>query len=258
MMVKADNLHFSIGTKELLSDISFTVQPGELLAILGANGAGKSTLLKLISKEIKPSGGQVSLNRLPLSLWQNKQLAKCRAVLTQHTNVDFSFSAWEIVMMGRYPHFRLKPSAHDHHVVQSVMEYVGISLLSGQSYLTLSGGEQQRVQLARVFAQLWDEPSKGKLLVLDEPVSALDIQYQHHVLQLVRTMVVKGFTVIVVLHDLNLALRYADKLLLLKNGKLITCGEPSVLTENVIREVFNIDTHIYRNINEYAFVSVTS
>lgn len=254
MTVKAEHLHFSIGKKDLLMDISFTAQPGELLVILGANGAGKSTLLKLISKELKPVRGSVMLNRVSLRNWHTHELAKCRAVLTQQSIISLPFTATEIVMMGRYPHFRLKPTSLDHNVVGHVMNYVGISHLAHRNYLTLSGGEQQRVHLARVLSQIWNDQSQGKLLLLDEPVSALDMQYQHEVLQLLRKLVYKGFTVIAVLHDLNLALQYADRLLMLKNGKQVVYGDRSVLTEPVIKEVFNIDTHIHRS-GEYSFVT---
>jgi len=256
MIVKAEQLHYSIGKKTLLSNISFTAHTGELLVILGANGAGKSTLLKLISKELKPTKGTVILNSLPLQNWRNAELAKCRAVLAQQTAINLPFTATEIVMMGRYPHFRSTPATVDFDVVHEVMDYVGIAKLADQNYLTLSSGEQQKVQLARVLAQIWDNPSQSKLLLLDEPINALDIQYQHQILQLVKKLTYSGFNVITVLHDLNLALQYADKLLMLKEGKQVALGDKSLLTEDVIKEVFNVNSFIHRKENEYTYVAI--
>lgn len=256
MIVQASKLDFSIDGKKLLSGVSFSAQPGEVLAVLGSNGAGKSTLLRLLSRDLKPDKGEITLNRVALSVWPNQELARCRAMLTQQTTVSFPFTTAEMVMMGRYPHFRLKPSPLDKNVIRHVMQFTGIVHLQDRNYLSLSGGEQQRVQLARVLAQLWDHSFQQKLLLLDEPVSALDIEYQHQVMQLIRKLATLGATVIVVVHDLNLAYRYADKFLLLKRGHLLAHGDRSVLTTSGIREAFNVVARIEKAGTAHGFVAV--
>src|SRR5690606_11166902 len=136
------------------------------------------------------------------------ELAKKRAMLAQQNNMSIAFKVREIVQMGRYPHYRSVPSQHDHEIVDEVKEACGITPMADRSYLSLSGGEQQRVQLARVLVQIWDNPDS--LLLLDEPVSALDLQFQQQVLALAKALSRKGFMVVVVLHDINLAALYSD------------------------------------------------
>ena len=231
----------------LLQNISFEAKVGELVVILGSNGAGKSSLLKCISREWQPQQGIVSWNNKPLTQWGEKELARQRAVLTQHYQISLPFSSEEIVMMGRYPYFKNSPAEIDRHTVMQCLRYTGIEHLQKRNYLTLSGGEQQRVQIARILAQLWDGDSGQKLMLLDEPVSALDIQYQHSVMQLAKKLSLRGYTVVAVLHDLNLALQYADKVLMMKKGRQVAFGDMRVLNEHNIREVYEVDTEIIQH-----------
>lgn len=238
-MIAVNNLCYKVGKKALIHNISFDVQSGELLSIIGANGAGKSTLMKLLCKDEVASSGEITIRNQPINSFNLKEISKFRSVLSQHHTIAVSFTVNEIVMMGRYPHFEQRPSPNDIQVVNAAMEETGVAQLNTRAYNTLSGGEQQRVQFARVLAQIYDQP-KG-LLFLDEPTNGLDLLYQQQILQLVRSLTNRGVCVVCVLHDINFASRYSDKVLLLKNGEKIAFGTPKqVITGDYIYQAFNI------------------
>lgn len=238
-MIKVTDVGFTIGKTPLLENISFEAQQGEFVAIIGANGAGKSTLLKLLSKETTPSSGCIHLKNRSLESYSFSELATFRSVLSQQTSLAMSFTVKEIVLMGRYPHFKNRPSWKDMEIVHAVMKENGIRHLAERDYNTLSGGEQQRVQLARVIAQIYD--AEVGYLFLDEPTNGLDLLYQQQTLQIARKMANRGFTVICILHDINFASTYADQLLMLKNGRKVAFGAPKeVVTCATIHEVFNV------------------
>ncbi len=242
-MIEVKNIHYSVGSKKLIDDISFDVHPGELLAVIGANGAGKSTLLKLLCREIQVETGAIYIRQQPIHAYKLDGLAKFRSVLTQNNTISISFKVNELVMMGRYPHFDNSPTDNDKQIVRAVMEETGIVEFADRDYNTLSGGEQQRVQLARVIAQIYDQP-KG-LLFLDEPTNGLDLLYQQQILQLARNLANRGYCVVSILHDINFASRYADKVLILKKGKHIAFGKPrEVITCENIHQAFNIQVRL--------------
>lgn len=249
-MIAVNQLGFKAGNKQLLDNINFNAMPGEVLAIIGANGAGKSTLLKLLSREILPSDGSIFFGERDLADIASKDLARNRAILTQQHILSLAFTAKELVLMGRYPHFDRQPTGHDYQIVAKVMDDTGITHLAGRSYDTLSGGEQQRVQLARVMAQIADVPSAW--LFLDEPTNGLDLLHQQQLLQQARRMAAQGFGVICVLHDINHAITYADKILVLKHGRQLAYGAPAeVIDAGLIYETFGINVKIF-NSDDYA------
>ncbi|WP_214225895.1 heme ABC transporter ATP-binding protein [Pedobacter sp. B4-66] len=238
-MIRVEDLTYKVGNRKLVDGLSFEARSGEMLAILGANGAGKSTLMKLLCREMRPSSGKVFIKGKELMNYRLEDLAKTRAVLSQHNTISVSFVVDELVMMGRYPHFDQKPAANDFSVVRRVMQDTGISHLSGRDYNTLSGGEQQRVQLARVIAQVYDSPNA--CLLLDEPTNGLDIQFQQQIMVLARKLADRGYCVICILHDINYASRFADRILMLKNGKKVAEGMPiEVINCDNIHETFSI------------------
>ncbi|SHF11287.1 heme ABC transporter ATP-binding protein [Pedobacter caeni] len=238
-MIKVRGLSYKAGSKKLLDNLSFDAHKGELLAILGANGAGKSTLMKLLCREIKPAAGTILINQKELDNYRLEDLAKTRAVLSQHNTLSISFQVKELVLMGRYPHFQQKPTAADFGIVNQVMEETGITHLASRDYNTLSGGEQQRVQLARVIAQIYDSPNA--CLLLDEPTNGLDLQYQQQIMVLARSLADRGYCVICILHDINFASRFADRIMMLKNGKKVAEGLPiEVINCENIHETFSI------------------
>lgn len=242
-MIKVKNLTYQIGKKYLLQDLSFEAKAGEMLAILGANGAGKSTLMKLLCKEIYPTEGEIFLGSKNLKEYKLPELAKIRAVLSQQNTISISFLVKELVMMGRYPHFDQHPKPEDLEIVRLVMEETGIMHLSARDYNTLSGGEQQRVQLARVLAQIYDCPDA--CLLLDEPTNGLDLLYQQQIMELARRLADKGYCVICILHDINFASRFADQILMLKTGKKVAIGTPlEVISCENIHETFSVNVKL--------------
>lgn len=242
-MIETSNLHFGVKNKSLLQDINFKAKTGEFWAIVGANGAGKSTLMKVLSKEITPTSGTVSFHGKDLRKYNLKELAQKRAVLAQQNVITLAFSVQEIVLMGRYPFYDSVPSQKDLAIVDHCLQKVGIAHFRDRIYPTLSGGEQQRVQLARTLAQIW-EVREGFIL-LDEPTSGMDLLHQYETFQLAREMTRKGYGVIAVVHDLNFALQYADQVLMLKKGKTFAIGTAhEVLTGENIREAFGVSVRI--------------
>ncbi|OQP58558.1 heme ABC transporter ATP-binding protein [Niastella populi] len=253
MIITAQNISYSIGKKPILHNLSFVMQPGEVTVVLGANGAGKSTLLRMLSGEQPPTAGSVLLNDKNIQALTPSQLARCRAVLSQQYMLNLPFSCEEIVMMGRYPHFNNHPAQADHDIVQQCMQEMQAAQFTGRLYQTLSGGEQQRVQMARVLAQLREVNAAevtGKLLLLDEPTASLDCLHQQACLHKARDLAQQGYTVVVILHDLNLAAQFADKILLLKNGCLIKQGAMhEVLQPDCIADAYEMEVDTWHNEN---------
>ncbi len=245
-MLNIENLVCKIGRKSIVDGVSLSFEPGRLHVIVGPNGSGKSTLLKAFSGEWTPTAGAITYDGTNLNQLDKISLARRRAVMTQLPELHFPLSVDEIVMMGRYPHFSFRPTPNDRAICEQVMLHMSIQSLSGRDYLTLSGGERQRVQFARALAQIWEAPPTGsRYLFLDEPVSSLDIHYQHQLLQLARDLVKENIVLIAILHDLNLALQYADRMIFMRQGRIIAEGEvPGVVTPALIRETFDIGARL--------------
>lgn len=254
-MITVQNISFKVAQKSILHKLSFILQPGAVNVVLGQNGAGKSTLLKILSGEQKPTDGKVLLGQDDLHRLSFKELAHQRAVLSQQYATNLPFTCEEIVMMGRYPHFSNQPAAIDKEIVYQCMEEMQVTLLAGRSYQTLSGGEQQRVQMARVLAQLKEKElhTHGKVLLLDEPTASMDCLYQQLCLSKAKELARKGYTVLVILHDLNLAAQFADAILLLKQGRLVTMGTVrEVLQPAFIAEAYDMEVNVLEY-DEYDF-----
>jgi iron complex transport system ATP-binding protein len=243
-MFEFQNLTYRIGSKTLLQQVSGQAHAGEVLAVVGANGAGKSTLLRLLSGDLKPTSGDLQFGGGPLAKWPPAGLARRRAVLTQQHTLELAFEVRELVLLGRYPHFGGAPTAHDHAVVVAALAAVGLAHLAGRRYPTLSGGEQQRAQLARVLAQVWE--AEAGFLLLDEPLTGLDLRHQHHTLEVARDLArQRGFGVVAVLHDLNLAAQYADQILMLRHGQAVALGPAAgVLTCENIYTGFGLEVEL--------------
>jgi len=250
-MLQATNISYTIGSKTLLNHVSLQARPGELLVIAGPNGAGKSTLLKIVSDKVRLDIGCVTINGKDVMHHSPKELAKIRAVLSQSFSANLPFQVEEVIMMGRYPHFEECPNDIDHTIVQEIIHELDIKHLANRAYATLSGGEQQRVQLGRVLAQIWrrENDAEGtKYLFLDEPVSSLDLYHQQTVLQTASRMTQSGYCVIAVLHDLNLISQYADNVLLIYQGHTEAYGSPAhVFTKERIKNVYGLDVHLIKD-----------
>ena len=236
-MLRAEHLRIERGAKVVLSDISLGLQPGEMLGVLGPNGAGKSTLLGALCGELKSS--QVWLEEKPLERWSAAHRAQRLAVLPQSSTLSFAFKVQDVVAMGRLPHNT--GQQRDAQIIGAALDAADATHLLDRSYLALSGGERQRVHLARVLAQLWPG-EHGQSLLLDEPTSMLDPLHQHTTLQAVRQFANRGGAVLVILHDLNLAARYCDRLLLLDGGLPVVLGPPqTVLVPDTLKAVFGLE-----------------
>ncbi len=243
-MLEVKNITVKAGNKTLLDNASLKTEAGEVVAIVGANGAGKSTLLKAVCGDIKRTQGDVFINNKYLEDWDRCKLARVRAVLPQSSVLSFPFTVFEVALLGRNPHIRGRETKRDCDIAHEALCATEADHLTERFYPTLSGGEQQRTQLARVLAQIWEKPeSSERLLLLDEPTSSLDLAHQHATLSLARKFANEGVGVLTVLHDLNLASQYADRVVMLKRGHLICEGSPrKVFNSETIREVFSIDS----------------
>ena len=224
MKLVARQIKKQLGVTPILRGIDIVAKEKQFVGILGPNGSGKSTLLKCLYRVLQPDEGEILLNGQPLHLFSMKQSAKELAVVEQHNEYNFDFSVEEIVLMGRSPHKRMleMETAKDYEIVEAALREVGMEEFRNRSFSSLSGGEKQRVMLARALAQ------ETGCLILDEPTNHLDIKYQLELMELVKT---REVTVIAAIHDLNIAAMYCDYLYLLKDGKVVTHGEPKeVLT----------------------------
>lgn len=244
-MLQAEQLVVQRGGRRVLSGIDLHLLPGELLGVLGPNGAGKSSLLAALCGELRPAAGQVRLDGRALADWRGPERACRLAVLPQSSALEFAFRVEEVVGFGRLPH--ASGRQRDAEIVARALAATDTVHLAGRSYLTLSGGERQRVHLARVLAQLWPGGAQHVLL-LDEPTSMLDPLHQHSILQVVREFAGRGTAVLVILHDLNLAARYCDRLLLLAGGRMQALGSPEeVLRAGPLKAVFGLDVLVQRH-----------
>lgn len=243
-MLKASKLSLVISNFTLLKDVDLHIEPGKVTAVLGPNGAGKTSLLRLLTGELLPTSGEVTFNGSPLNQWRPQQRAKMLSVLPQGSPLNFPFTAREVVMMGRIPH--ATGLVKDTEIVDAALSAVGGSYLDKRFYTQMSGGEKQRVQLARVLAQIWEPSVEGdRFLVLDEPTSAFDLAHQQLTLEIVKQFAFQGVGVLLVIHDLNLAAGCADQLVILDGGKIAARGSPeSVLTAAMIKAVFHVDATI--------------
>ncbi|MCK8826555.1 heme ABC transporter ATP-binding protein [Natroniella acetigena] len=244
--LKVDKLSYKYNElTKILKGVSFAIEQGEFIALIGPNGSGKSTLLKNINSILKPDQGKVYLDELDLQKLAKKEMAKRLAVVPQNTTINFDFTVEEIVLMGRAPYLsRFKgESSQDYQIVREAMELTNTTQFADRRINQLSGGERQRVILARALAQ------QPEVLLLDEPTSNLDINYQLEMMELLRKLNrEQELTILIVIHDLNLASQYCDKLLLLNQGQIYGFGTPEeIITAENIEEVYGSKVIIRRN-----------
>ncbi|MGL4569447.1 MAG: ABC transporter ATP-binding protein [Clostridium sp.] len=243
MKLSAEKLNVELDDKLIVKDVSINIEKNEFVGIIGPNGSGKSTLLKTIYRVFKPKSGVMYLNGKDLLSMPPKNVAKELGVLGQFNNISFDIKVKDIVLMGRTPHksFLESDSLDDYKIVQDSLKKVNMLEYYNRSFSTLSGGEKQRVLLARVLAQ------KVDLLILDEPTNHLDIKHQLQILNVVKSL---GITVVLALHDLNLATAYCDKLYVMHNGNIVSSGKPyEILTKELIKEVYEVDSVIHNDTN---------
>ena len=241
-LLEIKSIFFKIKEKLILNDISLNVKSGDMVSIIGPNGSGKTTMLKAISNEVKISDGKIIFNKKNINNWDISDLANEKSVLSQSSNLVFPFTVIDIVKMGRFPIKKKGNLTQENNLCEKILDIFDLTDYVNQNYITLSGGEKQRVQLARVVAQIWSEDYSEKILLLDEPTSYLDIKHQYLLFNFLKTLNDKGLTIMMVLHDLNHAISNSNKVAVLKNSQLISYGDTKkVITENLINKVFEID-----------------
>lgn len=242
-MIHASSITVELDGRVVLRDVSLSVAPGEVLALVGPNGAGKSTLLSVLSGERTPSSGLVEVSvdgaGRDIRTFSPLELARIRAVLTQDNALSFPFRVGQVIAMGRAPWTRTSELARDSAVIAAAAAQADVAHLANRRFTELSGGERARVSLARVLAQ--DTP----VVFLDEPTAALDLRHQEDVLRIARSLAAEGRAVVIVVHDLSLAGAVADRVALLSEGSLVAVGDPaSVLTASAISEVYGLAVRV--------------
>ena len=269
-MLQAHGIAVQRGERQILSDIDLSLPAGQVIGVLGANGAGKSTLLAALAGELSPSAGRITLNGRPLSAWPAAELASCRAVLPQSPSLQFDLPVATVIGMGAYPHARHTRTgaprtdsrdtaqaaiAEDQRILQRVLALADVQDLYERRYRRLSGGEQQRVHLARVLYQLLlarQGYNEYRVLMLDEPTASLDPRHQLHLLSAVHTLAhEENVAALVIVHDLNLAAGCCDRLLLLGQGRVAACGTPAqVLTPDTLCQVYGVEATVLPHPNQ--------
>lgn len=238
-MIQVQNLSVVLNDQPILKNIDIEVKSGEYFGLIGPNGSGKTTLLKTIAQLLPSEKGNMTIAGKRPSAYTQKEMARKLSYVPQDTNIDFDFNVKDIVAMGRHAHGGFFNKNDDEKVVQEAMVATNTWRFKDQSILNLSGGQRQLVFIAKALAQ--DTP----LILLDEPISALDIYYQMHILKLLEELTQKGKTVITVLHDLNLAARFCKKMLLLKEGQVEAYGKTKeVITKQNLKETYRIHAEI--------------
>ncbi len=242
-MISIAHVSYVAGSTTILSDVSLNGLEGNLTAIVGPNGAGKSTALRLMAGDLTPHAGEVRMAGKWLAEWPLQERAKHRAVLRQHNTLSAHFSVLEVALLGRTPH-AARPTPRDVAIAQEALTAVDMQHAQERSYQELSGGEQQRVQTARIFAQVW-EPVPCRVLLLDEPTASLDLAHQHLILAGAQNFAAEGAAVVCTLHDLNLAMQYANHVLVLHRGRGHAFGTPrEVFTPLLLSEVFGVAANV--------------
>lgn len=241
MEIEAKEIQSVLSGNQILKGVDLKAGRQELLGVIGPNGSGKSTLLKCIYRVLKPTAGAVYLDGTPLEQLSYRKSAQLVAVVAQHNYYNFDFCVRDVVLMGRAPHKRPleRDSAEDYRIVAEALETVGMADFADRTFSTLSGGEQQRVILARALAQ------QTPCLILDEPTNHLDIKFQLQLMDIVKGL---DRTVIAAIHDLNIAAMYCDRLYAVREGRVVASGRPEeVLTPELIRTVYEVEAQVLRD-----------
>ena len=238
MRLQVDRINWSVGGKQILQDVSIAVEPGSITGLIGPNGSGKSTLLRCIYRALRPDSGSITLDGDDLQRMDSRETARRIAVVLQEYPSDFQFTVGEIVSMGRNPHKGMfdRDTATDRGIIRKALARVGLAGFSHRNFNTLSGGEKQRVVIARTLAQ------QARFLVLDEPTNHLDIRYQLETMELVKGL---GLTTLAALHDLNIAATYCDFIHVIDKGRIVASGRPDeVLLPHLIQDVFGVGAKV--------------
>jgi iron complex transport system ATP-binding protein len=242
--LSASQVSLQFAGAEILSQVDIDIEPGKIVTVLGPNGAGKSSLLRILCGQWTPNAGQVDLDGQPTAAYSIQELARTIAVMPQYSTLNFAFSSAEVVALGRTPHATGRQI--DLEITRAALSLVDAAHLASRLYTELSGGEKQRVQLARILAQIWaPRPQQSRYLLLDEPTASFDLAHQQMMITILRRFAADGVGILVVMHDLNLAAQLADDMVLMKDGRIAAADCPAhVMKTSVISQVFDVDVAI--------------
>lgn len=243
-VLEVEGLKVERQKRELISHFELSLRPGEFVALVGPSGAGKSTILNVLSGEARATSGEVRLLGRDLRQWRPRELAHHRAVLPQSSALSFPFPVLDVVTLGRAP-YGTQTTPRDRCIAEKCLQMAGIGHLKDRDYAVLSGGERQRVHFARILSQIEPDREDPRLLLLDEPTSSLDVAHGWSILDVARRLTLRGVAVFCVLHDLNLAARFADRVLILKEGSLLAMGSPrEVFTPPLLAQAFGVTAEV--------------
>jgi iron complex transport system ATP-binding protein len=238
MFFEVNGIYFSYNNKRVLDGITFSLEADDVVSILGPNGVGKTTLIKCINKVLKPHAGSVFIEGLDLHRMNNKDIAKNIGYVAQRSETSTT-TVFDSVLLGRKPHFEWNATEKDIRLAGRVLHLLGLDGLALKYVDAISGGEYQLVQIARVLVQ------QPKVILLDEPTSSLDLSNQHMIMHLIRNIIKKNhMAAVMIIHDLNLAIRHSDKFILMKEGKIYSVGGHEIITPDNIKAVYDIDAYI--------------
>jgi iron complex transport system ATP-binding protein len=241
MQLEIQDVEFAYRSKPILNQVSFTVRTGDFVALVGPNGSGKSTLLRCIDRILKPRAGRIVIDGKNTGVCDGTALARQMAYVPQSEGADFAVSVFETILMGRKPHMSWTPSETDLQKTAQVIEQLRLKDLALVNLNQLSGGQRQKVLIGRALAQ------ETPLLLLDEPTANLDLKHQLEVLELLKSQTQKGIAVIVAIHDLNLAARYSNKIIMLRQGTIFAAGNAEVLNQANIEAVYEVRVRLFRD-----------
>jgi iron complex transport system ATP-binding protein len=243
-VLELNDVWFEVNGKAIVREVSLSPPPGSFLALIGPNGSGKTTVLRLLAGLLSPTRGTASLEGRDMRQWSRREIARRVAVVPQDTHLDFAFTVRDIVAMGRHAHLgRFQPEgAHDRAVIDQAMAQTDILDLRARLVTELSGGERQRVLIARSLA------TEAPTILLDEPTASLDVAHALETYELCRRLAREGKTIVMAVHDLNAAARYADRVAVMQGGRCVAQGRPEeVMNERLLAEVFGVQVEMYRS-----------
>ncbi len=246
-MIDIRNIVFSYNVQPVLQDVCCRIDTGDFVALAGPNGSGKSTLIKCVNGILKPQSGTISVDGQPVAHYSPNAMARIIAYVPQSQRRQQATTVFDTVLMGRKPFISWKPATSDLDITADILRRLNIGHLSMKRTNELSGGQQQTVMIARALAQ---EP---KILLLDEPTANLDIRHQLEVLELLKTLSQKGITILIAIHDINMAIRYASRIMMLKDGRIFAYGDKSVVTTENIENLYGIRADIIDQ-GEYLYI----